>query len=64
MQGIFGGVTFTNAFIWITFAPIATYTKTYYGVTDFWVNMLSVSFMVLYLPGSLFSVSEPALPLG
>ena len=52
MMAIFCAVTLTNAFIWIVFSPIEPYTSVYYGVSETWVNMLSGSFMILYLPGS------------
>lgn len=54
MLAIFASITFANAFIWITFAPISDDTKIYYGVdSDIHINLLSMSFMMLYLPGSI-----------
>ena len=56
MLGIFCLLTFTNAFLWIGFAPIAALAQRYYHVGsahDFtYVNLLSVIFMFLYPPGS------------
>ena len=52
MLAIFCTLTFTNAFLWISFAPIVTLTERFYGVSATYVNLLSALFMVLYLPGS------------
>ena len=49
---IFVTQTFSNAFLWISFAPVAELTQRYYGVSVTAVNMLSVIFMILYAPGS------------
>ena len=40
-------VALTNG-LWITFGPIADVVKCYYGVSDFWVNSLSMVYMVTY----------------
>ena len=48
---IFCALTLVNAFIWITFAPIAQLSQSYYGVSITGINMLSAVFMVLYGPG-------------
>ena len=52
MLGIFCFLTFTNAFLWISFAPIVALTERFYGVSATYINMLSALFMILYLPGS------------
>ncbi len=44
--------SFINAAIWIAFAPISSITAEYYGVSTTAVNMLSVVFMILYVPGT------------
>ena len=49
---IFCLLTFTNAFLWISFAPVAALAGRYYGVDVTYVNLLSVIFMLLYAPGS------------
>ncbi len=49
---IFCLLTFTNAFLWISFAPIAALAGRYYAVDVTYVNLLSVIFMLLYAPGS------------
>ena len=50
---IFCTLTFTNAFLWIAFSPVAALTQSYYGVSLTLVNLLSVIFMLMYLPGSM-----------
>jgi FLVCR family MFS transporter 7 len=44
-----------NAFLWISFAPIFSLTGSWFSVSSAAVNWLSLVFMVLYLPGSLFA---------
>jgi FLVCR family feline leukemia virus subgroup C receptor-related protein len=39
-----------NAVTWITFSPISDLVEIYYSVSSFWVNALSVIFMIAYLP--------------
>jgi MFS family permease len=45
-----------NAAMWICFAPVENFTQARFGVGPFAVNMLSLVFMILYLPGSVLSV--------
>ena len=52
---LFSLLSFLNAFMWITFSPIEELTRNYYGMSDTAVNMLSVVFMILFLPGSILS---------
>ena len=47
----FALLTITNALLWICFAPIQDLAAAYYSVSNTWINMLSVAFMALYLPG-------------
>ena len=42
-----------NQLLWITFAPITSDAVLYYGVSDLWIGILSMSFMVVFI---LFSV--------
>eukprot|EP00468_Gymnochlora_sp_CCMP2014_P003640 CAMPEP_0167754196 /NCGR_PEP_ID=MMETSP0110_2-20121227/8133_1 /TAXON_ID=629695 /ORGANISM="Gymnochlora sp., Strain CCMP2014" /LENGTH=485 /DNA_ID=CAMNT_0007640043 /DNA_START=8 /DNA_END=1465 /DNA_ORIENTATION=- len=49
---IYGLGSLVNAAIWISFASINSITREYYGVNDSAVNMLSVVYMILYIPGS------------
>eukprot|EP01102_Stenamoeba_stenopodia_P022343 TRINITY_DN9270_c0_g1_i1.p1 TRINITY_DN9270_c0_g1~~TRINITY_DN9270_c0_g1_i1.p1 ORF type:complete len:481 (-),score=85.98 TRINITY_DN9270_c0_g1_i1:115-1557(-) len=43
-------INMANAMTWITFSPIAGIIGCYYGVTPFWVDSLSLVFMVAYIP--------------
>ena len=47
---LFGASTMINACGWITLAPIFLLVEDLYGATPLMVNMMSYSFMVLYLP--------------
>ena len=51
----YGLATIANAVLWITFAPIASHTASYYHVSTNSVNLLSSVFMMAYLPGSLMA---------
>jgi cyanate permease len=42
-----------NQLLWITFAPITSEAVAYYGVSELWIGILSMSFMVVFI---LFSV--------
>lgn len=44
-----------NQLLWITFAPITTEATKYYGVSDIWIGILSMSFMFVFI-----AVSIPA----
>lgn len=37
-----------NIAIWIGFSPIAEIVKCYYGISDFWVNSVSMVYMLTY----------------
>jgi MFS family permease len=45
-----------SAFSWLCFAPISTLVETTFAATAMDVNMLSLSFMIAYLPASIVSV--------
>ena len=47
---LFGCSTCVNACGWISIAPIFQLVEDLYGVSALMVNMMSYSFMVLYLP--------------
>lgn len=49
---IFGLGSMGNAMVWIAFAPIASITADYYGVSTTAVNMLSVVYLILFVPGT------------
>lgn len=55
MLALYGGISFCNGMLWITFSPITTFTEEFFGVTANLVNVLSVVYMVLYIPGSAFA---------
>ncbi|GAB5361541.1 hypothetical protein AAMO2058_000721800 [Amorphochlora amoebiformis] len=52
---LFGMASLMNAVIWITFAPINSITGNFYDVNDTAVNMLSVVYMIVYIPGTYLS---------
>ncbi|MFA5971293.1 MAG: MFS transporter [Lentimicrobiaceae bacterium] len=38
-----------NQMLWITFAPITSDATIYYGVSDIWIGILSMSFMIVFV---------------
>lgn len=52
MLAIFSSINFCNGMLWITFSPITTFTEEFYHINPNQVNLLSVLYMVLYIPGS------------
>jgi len=38
-----------NQMLWITFAPITSHATLYYGVSDIWIGILSMSFMIVFV---------------
>ena len=46
---VFTAIVAVNSTIWNTFGSVADVVKCYYGVSDFWVNSLSMVFMLTYL---------------
>ena len=44
-----------NQMLWITFAPITSDAVSYYGVSDIWIGILSMCFMIVFV-----AVSIPA----
>lgn len=55
---IFALGSLTNAVMWINFAPITSATSQYFGVSTIYVNALSMSFMALYVPGTVWASRE------
>eukprot|EP01135_Chromosphaera_perkinsii_P004172 Nk52_evm79s270 gene=Nk52_evmTU79s270 len=51
MLAMFCLLTWSSAFLWITFAPISTIVEEYYGVGSGDVNWMSMLYMLTYLPG-------------
>ena len=52
---IYCASTCFNALAWISIAPISTTVQEVYGVSDFEVNLVSLIFLILFLPGMLSS---------
>ncbi len=46
---VFMIVILTNQLLWITFAPITGDAARFYGVSDLWIGLLSMSFMLVYI---------------
>jgi MFS family permease len=49
MLGVYMFIVAVNQLLWITFAPITSEATQYYGVSDLWIGILSMSFMVVYI---------------
>jgi len=53
MLAVYMFIVAMNQMLWITFAPITSDAVTYYGVSELWIGILSMSFMVVFI---LFSI--------
>lgn len=53
MLALFCLLTAANAVSWICYSSISSIAETYYGVDTTLINLLSVLFLALYLPGSI-----------
>jgi len=53
MLAVYMFIVAMNQLLWITFAPITSEAVIYYGVSDLWIGILSMSFMVVFI---LFSI--------
>jgi MFS family permease len=42
-------ITLMTQLLWITFAPITSAAAQYYGKSDLWIGLLSMSFMIVYM---------------
>lgn len=49
MLSVYMLIVAVNQLLWITFAPITSAATKYYGVSDLWIGILSMSFMVVYI---------------
>lgn len=49
MLSVFMLITVVNQMLWITFAAITSASKTYYGVSDMQIGMLSMCFMIVFI---------------
>ena len=52
----FSFANFSNSMLWVTFAPIASLTEAYFGISITAVNFFSVAYLAAYVPGSLISL--------
>ncbi len=52
---LYGLQSICNAVLWITFAPVTAAAGWYFDTTDTGVNILSLTFMIVYLPGSIMA---------
>jgi FLVCR family MFS transporter 7 len=52
----FAFANFSNSMLWVTFAPIASLTEAYFGISITAVNFFSVAYLAAYVPGSLISL--------
>ena len=46
-------VNLTMQMLWISYAPITSLAATYYGVSELWIGLLAMSFMIAFIPLSL-----------
>lgn len=49
MLAVYMFIVATNQLLWITFAPITSDAVEYYGVSDLWIGVLSMSFMLVFI---------------
>ena len=50
---VFMLVNLTMQMLWIAYAPITSMASTYYGVSNLWIGLLAMSFMIAFIPLSL-----------
>ena len=50
---VFMLVNLTMQMLWIAYAPITSMASTYYGVSELWIGLLAMSFMIAFIPLSL-----------
>lgn len=51
--GVFMLINITIQMLWISFAPVTSLATEFYGVTDLKIGLLSMTFMIAYIPLSL-----------
>ncbi len=49
MLSIYMCIVAVNQMLWITFAPITSDATRYYGVSDIWIGILSMCFMIVFV---------------
>lgn len=56
VAALFCSTSASSAFGWLSLTAVTEFTKTFFDISDFGVNMVSLMFLVLYLPGSVLSL--------
>jgi cyanate permease len=49
MLAVYMFIVAMSQLLWITFAPITSEAVTYYGVSELWIGILSMSFMIVFI---------------
>lgn len=49
MLAVYMFIVAMNQLLWITFAPITSEAVIYYGVSELWIGILSMSFMIVFI---------------
>ena len=49
MLAVYMFIVAMNQLLWITFAPITSEAVNYYGVSELWIGILSMSFMIVFI---------------
>ena len=55
MLALYCSLTWMNAVCWISLSPIASTVKSVYGVDDFQVNLIALSYLIAFLPSMLLA---------
>lgn len=55
MLAIIAVLNAVNALFWLTFAPVAPTASRYYDVSTTWIDMMSIIFMIFYIPAGFAS---------
>jgi len=48
---VFSLLSCSNSLLWNSFSPVASYAIDYYGVSNFQINLFSLAFLFIYVPG-------------
>jgi hypothetical protein len=48
---VFSILSCSNAMLWNSFSPVATFAIVYYSRSNFEINLLSIVFLIIYIPG-------------
>jgi hypothetical protein len=55
MLAIIAALNAVNALYWLSFAPVAPTAARYYDVSTTWIDMMSIIFMIFYIPAGFLS---------